>query len=465
MRLAIRRSAPVALLLSLLIVSVPVAPPAIAASSEGCSIPLTRANRPVARRSIPSERATFIDPTAVVRRGSDARVGEKVYIAPFARLDARGHDICIEGATNVQDNTRLLARSGPIHVGQHAIVAHNASLIATEGPVSMGVLDACPLPEPGADPNAIGDPQERGRQALANALAEAGAHYECDEVPSFIGFNALNESAIGDGALLSVTSRIAPGVVLHPGYSTFPGKSLDTQAEAEDPSMGKVRLVNAGDIVFMEAVLHVNECLARGYTEMFRLLPSSVRGINWDPGAFHGCEFNRSTEAPVIDGEVVVDPDPAIDVRIIGDAEIGDIDGISAKTSIRADEGEPFHMGHGISWQPGSTFHALEPTAEDAEVGVTIGDDVTIGRRAVVHGGGRRPRAGGPGNEPTTIGSGSMIGDLAVVFRSDLFPNTIVGRKAVLVAYDTSTSGENIPDGCVKFSDTPQDECAYIVEW
>ena len=51
------------------------------------------------------------------------------------------------------------------------------------------------------------------------------------------------------------------------------------------------------------------------------------------------------------------------------------------------------------------------------------------------------------------------------MFRSFLDEETEVGFKAVLVGYDTKGPGEEISERCVKFSDTPRDQCAYFVEW
>ena len=432
-----------------------------------CPERLVSANRPIAPAGGRAGHATFVDPTATVRRGRSVRVSDRDYVAPFARLDAASKwEICIEEGSNVQDNAVLWARRGGIRVGKHAIIAHNAVMVSHRGRVSIAHRSACPLPAPGRDPMTLSDPAARGRQALANALAEAGAsRAECDEIPAFIGFNALNLSAIGDGALLGVGSRLRAGVVLRPGYVSFPGKSLDTQAEADDLARGEVRLITAGDVVFMQAVLEVNECLARGYVAMRRAVPSSVRGINIDPGVFHLCEFNPSTEAPTIEGEVVRDPTPRERVRIIGDARLADIDHLAGALAIRADEGEPFIIGRDVRWGGGSTLHALEPSAEDPDVGITIGDNVVVGRRVVIHGGGRRPRVGGIGDELTTVRAGSTVGNLAVVFRADLAEHTVVGAKALVIGYDSTRPGEVIPSRCVKFSDTPENECAYFAEW
>ena len=475
-----------------------------AAAATSCRYPLADDNRPVAPPDAPAERASFTDPTAATSRGQFVRVSHNVYIAPFARLEAQSREngICIEEAANVQDNTLLKANGGPVDVGAHAIVAHGAEMIGAGTAVSIAHRDACPLPPAGTDPNTLtrlpGESagafaERRGRQALANALDGAGADYGCDEVPAFIGFNALNESAISDGSLLAAASRLARGVVLRPGYSSYPGKSLNSQAEADSPgpfNTNKVRFVNAGDIVFMEAVVHVNECLAKGYTLQYRDTaravhpfggPQSIHGIGIDPGSYHRCAFNKDSERPTIgytqppprprDPSLAVsDPNPAKKIRIIGDVRLGDIDKIQDHTSIRADEGEPFGFGRRVDWEFGTTFHALEPEEEGDIREIIVEDDVKIGRRAVIHGGGRLTRFGGFGDEPTELHAGVVIGEESVVFRSDVGLGTRVGKKAVLVGWTNERPGgvlteTSVPDRCVKFEDTPPGECAYFVEW
>lgn len=470
-------------------------PGALAVAAEApCPYPLTQANRPIAHPGAPAETATFTDPTAETQSEQFIHVGHQVYIAPFARLEAQSESdgICIEHAANVQDNTFLKVNGGPIHVGEEAIIAHGAQLVGDGTPVSIAHRDACPLPAPGADPNRGATPAERGRQALANALAEAHvSHADCRRIPAFIGFNALNQSAIEDGALLGVGSRLARGVILRAGYSTFPGKSVDTQQEADTPcaeaAACDVRYVTAGDIEFMRAVVHVNECLAKGYTMQYRQTPpahpnggpESVRGIGIDPGSYHRCEFNNTSERPTIGYPVganleirdptlaVSDPDPSKKIRIIGDVRMMDIEKIQDNVSIRADEGEPMSFREEIEFGFANTFHALETTPEDPVREVRVRPGVKFEERVVVHGGGRRTRAGGIGDEPTTINAGSHIGKEAVVFRSDLADSTRVGARALLVAYSQPRGlpPEVIPERCVKFDTTPVGACAYFVEW
>lgn len=483
----------------------PLAALSAAAAQPPCLVPLTDGNRPVAPPDAPDGKASFTDPTVEIVRPQFVRVAHSVYVGPFARLEAQSlaRGICIEEGSNVQDNTLLQANGGAVHVGEAAIVAHGAEIVGDGTSVSIAHHPACPLPDATPDvatgqrpdPNLWPTPEARGRQALANALADAGiTNPDCTKIPAFIGFNALSHSHIEDGALLAVASRLARGVVLRAGYSSYPGKSLNTQEEADtpggDPAQFKVRFVTAGDIVFMHAVLHVNECLARGYTMQYRDEagaihpfggPHSIRGIGIDPGAYHGCAFNASSERPTIGyaeppprprdpALAVSDPNPSKNIRIIGDARLGDIDQMQDRTSIRADEGEPFGFGRGVVSGAGTTFHALEPEEEGDIREIVVEDNVRLGERVVVHGGGRRTRFGGFGDEPTEIHAGSIVGRFAVVFRSDLAFNTRVGEKAVLIGWTNERPGgviteTIIPDRCVKFEDTPAGQCAYFVEW
>ena len=478
----------------------PASSPSTAATPDPCPYPLTEANRPVAPPTAPAERASFTDPTAETQGADFVKVGEQVYVAPFARLEAQSavDVICIGHAANVQDNTLLKVSGGRMDLGDYSIVAHGAQMVGDGGPVSIAYRDACPLPAPGTPPDVWTTAAERGRQALANALAGAGVTSpDCTKVPAFIGFNALNHSHIEDGALLSVMSRLQPGVVLRAGYTTYPGKSLNSQTEADtagaDFTRFKVRYVTAGDVVFMNAVVHVNECLAKGYTRQYRDTaravhpfggPESIHGIGIDPGSYHRCAFNTDSERPTIgyapDADLTVrdlrlavsDPNPSKKIRIIGDARLVDIDKIQDHVSIRADEGEPFSFRGGIEWGFANTFHALETEAEDPVRDVRLRANVKLEERVLVHGGGRRLRAGGPDGEPTQIDDNAIIGKEAVVFRSHVSAGTKVGARAVLAGYDNGcdaggncTLAEVIPDGCVKFSDTPANTCAYHVEW
>jgi len=324
-------------------------------------------------------------------------------------------------------------------------------------------------------------------------------------------------------------------VILRAGYTSYPGKSLNSQIEADTPGADftrfKVRYVTAGDFLFMQNVIHVNECLAKGYTMQYRDTarsthpfggPESIHGIGIDPGSYHHCEFNDLSERPTIgyapdanlgvrDPSLAVAlPNPGKKIRIIGDVRmmgspppaepmqrLADVKTvIQDNLSLRADEGEPFTFRDGIEFGFANTFHALEKENEDPQREIRIQRGVKFEERVIVHGGGRREKVGGVGEETTRIGEFSFIGKDSVVFRSDLEPGTKVGERAVLAGYSNCTHPrhpptdaeidhpchdptpppgwtgqwppppEVIPARCVKFRDgTPRDTCAYFVEW
>ncbi len=524
------------------------------AYAAGCPYPLTDANRPIASPNATAEHATFTDPTAETSSEDFVKVSEQIYIAPFAKLEAQSatDNVCIEHASNVQDNTLIKANGGPVNLGVHSIMAHGSQLEGDGTPVSMayypkytptpvpsyaGFDASCSIqPPPRGDASGPFSPdhpsfntaEQRGRQALGIALVEyaampGGKKYRCGEVPAFISFNALNNFRIEDGALLSATSRLTRGVILRGGYTSHPGKSLNTQLEADTASPDfvnhKVRYVVAGDIAFMQNVIHVNECLAKGYTRQYRDTagsthpyggPDSVQGVGIDPGSYHHCEFNDDSERPTIgyhpDADLAVrnmalavhDPNPSKKIRIIGDVRVAidgatgttpvlDIDKIQDHVSIRADEGEPFTFRSGVEFGFANTFHSLEKDNEDPNREIRLQRGVKLEERVVVHGGGRRQLTGGVGEETTRIGEYSNIGKDVLVFRSDIEPGTWVGAKSVLAGYSNCTSPrgptndpaapchpnnqspypapEVIPDRCVKFIGTARDTCAYSVEW
>ena len=90
------------------------------------------------------------------------------------------------------------------------------------------------------------------------------------------------------------TARVEPGIVIHSGIKVLPGKLVRTQAEADNPLLGKVALVTAADRTFMEGVIHVNENFAREYTRLFRRRGlNAVLGVGVNPG--HNDFGNRRT--------------------------------------------------------------------------------------------------------------------------------------------------------------------------
>ena len=115
---------------------------------------------------------------------------------------------------------------------------------------------------------------------------------------------------------------------------------------------------------------------------------------------------------------------------LIGRIVVGDRAHIAADTSVRADEGSPFHIGPNTNIQDGVVMHALkdkrvmvagEPWA------IYVGKNVSIAHDALVHG-------------PCYIGDDTFVGFKAVVHDSVVGSHCFIGHGAIVV-------GVEIPDG------------------
>lgn len=388
------------------------------------------------------EEASFVDPTAQVRRPGLVELGERVYVGPFAQLvPGLRAGIAIGAESNVQDSVRVEAwvprRSGEeralaaaglrprdgVRTGERVILAHGS---AVRGPARLGAGEADP--------------------------ADSGV---------FISFGALVDGAVLERDTgLSALSRVGPGVVLRSGTLVLPGKDVRTQAEADDPALGKVRPLVEADRLFNAAVVEVNVGLAREYTRLAAEEPDAVHGINVDPG---GNVFDVSRDAPTVESALCTGPEvrePRFRNRVIGDVCFEDdlrtlSQRMGSRISLRADEGGPFSVGTVRSMGNGTIFHALEGSD------LSIGNRVTYGERVVVHGGGRPavdPTTGVAA--PTTIGNDVHLGDGSVVFRSLVRNDAVVGERSVVVGSELAV-GQVVPDRTVYAND----EVFGPVEW
>lgn len=103
-----------------------------------------------------------------------------------------------------------------------------------------------------------------------------------------------------------------------------------------------------------------------------------------------------------------------------GDVTIGDDSSVWFNAVIRADR-QPVAIGSGTNVQDNCVIHV------ESGAGVTIGDNVTIGHNAVVHG--------------CTIGDNSLIGMGAVVMN-----HAVIGKNCIVGACALVPQGMNIPD-------------------
>ena len=113
-------------------------------------------------------------------------------------------------------------------------------------------------------------------------------------------------------------------------------------------------------------------------------------------------------KTPVIDESVFI----AEGGVVIGDAVLGAGSSVWFSAVVRADENK-IRIGKGSNVQDNATIHC------DAEYGVTIGDGVTVGHNAVLHG--------------CTVGDGALIGMNAVVLDGAVIgKNCLVGAGALV---------------------------------
>lgn len=408
----------------------------------------TARNRPIGPRGTPPECATFIDPTVEIRRAGNIDLHSQVYVAPFARLLAdRDAKIKIEAETNVQDNVTIYAhfrgRDGNakqrmkainlskedegVEVAERSILAHGSTI---KGPAKIGVGGT----SIGADPN--------------------------NEQNVFISFGAEVDGAILErNTGLSALARVGPGVILKSGYLVLPGKNVTTQEEAEDTTSEnrKVRLITEADVAFNKAVLEVNVGLAREYSRLAGENLSNVLGINVDPG---GNTFDPQRDGPKLLGLTTIIP--SFRNRIIGDVNLRDsletLDQVmGSRISIRADEGGPFIVRRIRSMGDNCVFHALEDND------LVVDNNITYGERVIVHGGGRIILEGDP-EDPTVIANGVVLKNQAVVFRSFIARNCVIGEKSLVVGSEL-TPGQVIPDRTVVLNAGTGSFVTYPVEW
>lgn len=363
----------------------------------------------------PVEEASFVDPTARITVPEQVELEERVYVGPFAELlGGPRSGIHIGPESNVQDNVRVEAavrrplrerlaiarlglggRSG-VETGERVILAHGSSV---RGPAQIG----------------LGEPSEE----------DSGV---------FVSFGAQVDGAILErDSGLSALSRVGPGVRLRSGLIVLPGKDVRTQEEADDPALGKVRPIVEADRAFNAGVVEVNVGLAREYTRLEREDASAVLGINVDPG---GNVFDAGRDAPTVESALCTGPQvrqPEFRNRIIGDVCFEDSlaaldERLGEEISLRADEGGPFSVGTIERMEDGVVFHALEGAD------LSLGNRVTYGEGAIVHGGGR------PAIDPTTgfaaptlVGNDVTLGAGATVFRSLLRNGVVVGERSAVV--------------------------------
>jgi len=122
---------------------------------------------------------------------------------------------------------------------------------------------------------------------------------------------------------------------------------------------------------------------------------------------------------PEIADEVFIAPGAVV----IGNVRIGRQSSVWFNATVRGDIA-PITIGERTSVQDGTVIHV------NSDAPTTIGDGVTIGHLALVHG--------------TTIGDGTLVGMGATIMSY-----SVIGRNAVIAAGALVTERVEVPDGAV----------------
>jgi carbon dioxide concentrating mechanism protein CcmM len=125
--------------------------------------------------------------------------------------------------------------------------------------------------------------------------------------------------------------------------------------------------------------------------------------------------------------------------NVIGDVKVGANVLVAPGTSIRADEGSPFHIGSGSNIQDGVVIHGLEQGRvkgdDNLDYSVWIGHNVSITHKALIHG-------------PCYIGDDCFIGFRSTVFNARIGKGCIVMLHALIQDVEIPP-GKYVPSGAV----------------
>ena len=127
--------------------------------------------------------------------------------------------------------------------------------------------------------------------------------------------------------------------------------------------------------------------------------------------------YRLEGRVPAVDEQAWVAPG----ATIVGDVQLAADTSVWFGVVIRADN-EPIRIGSGSNIQENAVLHV------DPGMPLTIGEDVTVGHQAMLHG--------------CTVGDGSLIGIQAVVLNG-----AKIGRHCLVGAGALVTEGKSFPDG------------------
>ncbi|MFM7615112.1 MAG: carbon dioxide concentrating mechanism protein CcmM, partial [Synechococcales cyanobacterium] len=125
--------------------------------------------------------------------------------------------------------------------------------------------------------------------------------------------------------------------------------------------------------------------------------------------------------------------------NIIGDVRVGANVLVAPGTSIRADEGTPFHIGDSTNIQDGVVIHGLQHGRVVGDDGknysIWIGNDSSITHMALIHG-------------PAYVGNNCFIGFRSTVFNARVGDGCIVMMHALIQDVEVPP-GRYVPSGSI----------------
>ncbi len=140
--------------------------------------------------------------------------------------------------------------------------------------------------------------------------------------------------------------------------------------------------------------------------------------------------------------------------NIIGDVRVGGNVLVAPGTSIRADEGTPFAIGHSTNIQDGVVIHGLEKgrvVGDDGkEYSVWIGPNSCITHMSLIHG-------------PAYVGSECFIGFRSTIFNARIGSGSIVMMHALIQDVEIP-AGKYIPSGSIITNQQQADRLPEVQE-
>jgi carbon dioxide concentrating mechanism protein CcmM len=140
--------------------------------------------------------------------------------------------------------------------------------------------------------------------------------------------------------------------------------------------------------------------------------------------------------------------------NIIGDVRVGEGVLIAPGTSIRADEGAPFHIGQGTNLQDGVVIHGLEQGRVLGDDGnpysVWIGNKTSITHMALIHG-------------PAYVGDDCFVGFRSTVFNARIGDGCVIMMHALVQDVEIPP-GRFVPSGAVITSQQQADRLPEVSE-